>query len=195
MSGQENRERAFVRETMLRERARMTPGEHREMDGRIIAHITASPLWREARSVFGYLPVKGEPDLTALYRQAAVEGKIMAYPVCLNDSEMAFYTVDTPEDTAPGRYGIPEPVIRDEEHRVRADIETLILIPALAFDTKGYRLGYGKGYYDRYLTDARDAKTVIAAYSFQEMTKIVPTPVDKAAGWIVTENGFRHRGR
>ena len=92
---------------------------------------------------------------------------------------MRFLWIDGLDKIAPGAYNIPEP-IADEP--VANDLTALVLMPGLAFDPEGHRLGYGGGFYDRYLAEQPDHPLVALCYGFQMMehleTEVHDIPVD-----------------
>lgn len=109
----------------------------------------ALPQLKRAKTVLLFYGVGGEPDTRELLQTLLTQGKTVALPKCLPGRRMEARIVGSLDDLAPGAYGIPEPggacpgLERD-------DIE-LVLVPNLCCDRRGYRLGHGAGYYDRYL--------------------------------------------
>ena len=114
--------------------------------------LFALPAWRQAGTVFCFVSMRDEPDTTAILQQALVSGKRLCVPRCLpgNDGRMELVEITSLNDLQPGRYGILEPC----GGRTIAALEpgALALIPCLAVDKQGVRLGRGAGYYDRFLT-------------------------------------------
>ena len=114
--------------------------------------LVALPAWRQAGTVFCFVSMRDEPDTTAILQQALVSGKRLCVPRCLpgNDGRMELVEITSLNDLQPGRYGILEPC----GGRTIAALEpgALALIPCLAVDKQGVRLGRGAGYYDRFLT-------------------------------------------
>ena len=128
----------------------------------IYESLFSLPAWREAPVICGFVSVRGEPNTTPILRRAAAEGKTVALPVTITDARegnMIFRSLPDGDvgRLIPARFGIPEP---DEGCPAvsPADLSgSLILVPALAFDREGYRLGYGGGYYDRFLQGLGEA--------------------------------------
>lgn len=124
--------------------------------------LFALPAWREASVICGYISVRGELNTDPILRQAAAESKTVALPVTVTgagEGRMVFRALPEGDFSrlAPARFGIPEP---DGSCPILADNDftrALILVPALAFDSAGYRLGYGGGYYDRFLAALRES--------------------------------------
>ena len=141
-------EKAALRRALLARR-RETAQENAALDGRILEALLASPLWREADTVFCYVSVGWELSTREILRAALDAGKRLAVPRCLPGGVMRAHEVRDLSRLRPGALRIPEPgedapVIPPEELR-------LALVPALAFDRAGYRIGMGGGYYDRCL--------------------------------------------
>ena len=118
-----------------------------EKSAYICGHILKMPEYRDARCVMAYRPIRSEVDLTALIDAALKEGKRVCVPVCLEDGQMDAVAYTGKETLQRNAFGVEEPagpVVPPEEI-------DLMLCPGLAFDANGGRMGYGKGYYDRYL--------------------------------------------
>lgn len=132
-----------------------------------------SDLYRQCKSIFTYVNMGSEVETKMIIRTALDDKKIVAVPKILNNKNMIFVRITSFEDLKLGKFNILEPISTDE---IESDFETVFLIPALAFDIKNYRLGYGGGYYDRYLKDSVCLKKVGLAYSFQIVDSL---PTDK----------------
>lgn len=105
--------------------------------------------WQQAKSIFCYVSVEPEPDTRALLKAALSSGKQLAVPRVYGKGKMLAHSIDTLNCLVPGALGIPEPpnsapVLQKPD---------LVIVPCLACDKLGYRLGHGGGYYDRYLTN------------------------------------------
>ena len=144
-----------------------------------------SELYQKASSIYGYLPYNQEVRTVEMLRQAIADGKRVAVPKCYGN-EMRFLWLDDLNAVAPGYSGIPEP-IADEP--VADDETALVLMPGLAFDPQGHRIGYGGGFYDRFLSQEPGHPTLALCYDFQMVehleTEEFDIPVDQVlwAGW------------
>ncbi|MBR2047395.1 MAG: 5-formyltetrahydrofolate cyclo-ligase [Oscillospiraceae bacterium] len=144
-----------------------------------------SELYKNASSIYGYLPYNQEVRTVEMLRQAMADGKRVAVPKCYGD-EMRFLWLDDLSAVAPGYAGIPEP-IADEP--VADDKTALVLMPGMAFDPQGHRIGYGGGFYDKFLAAEPGHPTLALCYDFQMVdhleTEEFDIPVDQvlSAGW------------
>lgn len=120
-----------------------------QSDREIAARVLALPEFQAAPRVFAYYSVSPEPDTHAVIAAALEQGKTVALPVTEGKGVMHFSQPDAV--LVAGRYGIPEPDAAIP--RMVPQPGDLLLVPAMAFDRAGFRLGRGGGYYDRYLAD------------------------------------------
>ncbi len=177
-----------LRELLKQRRSSIPPEEKKRLDAAIVASITASQAYLQADTLLLYAPLSGEVDLLPLVRRARKDGKQVAFPRCDTETNTMRFHLLTPEARlSPGAYRIPEPPA--DAPICQPTESTLCLLPALSFDRAGNRLGYGKGFYDRFLEDfpGVTAGVVYAAM----MLKQVPTePHDKPVAWLFTERGM-----
>ena len=150
---------------------------------------TGLPIERgDSEIVSGFFPFKNEITTLPLLAKLASEGWTTALPVVTGEGEALRFRAWMPgEPTRPGVWDIPIPV--DAAAEVHPDV---LLVPMLAFDRRGYRLGYGGGYYDRTLAVLRALKPITAigiAYSGQEIAEVPNGSWDEPLDWIVTERG------
>lgn len=127
------------------------------------AQFAASALYREAKTIYGYLPYNQEVRTVPMLEQAIRDGKRVAVPKVYGD-EMKFIYLDDLTQVAKGYAGIPEPVA---DGPVAEDPTALVLMPGLAFDKEGNRMGYGGGFYDKFLAREPDHPTLALCYGFQ----------------------------
>jgi len=136
--------------------------------------------------VGGYHALPEEADPSLLLARLVELGCEIAFPrVAAKDAPLEFHHVPDGEVLEPGSFGIPEPL----EHWPRAQPAAL-LVPLLAFDRRGHRLGYGGGFYDRTLALLKPVAIGIA-YAGQEVASLPPGPHDMALDMVVTEHGVR----
>lgn len=137
--------RAFYREI------RKNIPERDDKQNFICRNFLDSELYNNASSLFLYAAVGSEVNIDPIIEKALSDGKKVALPLCLDkEGTMEFYFITSFDDVKVGMYGIREPN-EDICHKAEHDENTVCLLPGLCFDKKGNRLGYGKGYYDRFL--------------------------------------------
>jgi len=170
-------------------RAAMTAAEH-AAEARELAHSAAAldvPEW-----VCAYVPVRGEPGSTALLTALCAAGARVLLPVTGPPGPLQWAEFTGPDRLRRARFGLLEPA-----GEVLADAITLaelILVPALAVDRRGVRLGRGAGYYDRTLSAARPTARLIAVVRDDELLDRLPEePHDLRMGWALTPHGGLHR--
>lgn len=182
-------EKAPLRERMLKQRAQIPPRERTEASARMQEHLLASSAWRQAKTPLLYCAVRGEAATDRLLKAALEEGKELLLPRChpSRPGVMQAAPCRSPTDLRPGRFGIPEPPPANG----KPSWPDLVLVPGCAFDWRGGRLGYGGGYYDRYLA-ACPARPVLVGFAFscQIAAKVPLEPWDKTMDALCTENGF-----
>lgn len=153
------------------------------------------PFARETqqRIVSGFFPYKSEISLLLLLARLHGEGWVTSMPVVMGEGLPLVFRAWAPgEPTAPSIWDIPVPLVTAEE--VLPDV---LLMPMLAFDRRGWRLGYGGGFYDRTLEKLRKLKQVTAigvAYAAQEMAEVPHGPYDQRLDWIMTEKATTQCG-
>ena len=171
---------------MIRTKKRaMTPEQIVSASRKLGELFRASELYQKAEAIYGYLPYNQEVRTVPMLEQAIADGKRVAVPKCYGD-EMRFIWMDDLSAVAPGYANIPEPIadgpVADASH-------ALVLMPGMAFDPKGHRIGYGGGFYDKFLAAEPDHPTLALCYDFQVLEKLeteeFDIPVDQVlwAGW------------
>ena len=148
----------------IRERKRaMTEDEIVSRSRKLGEQFLASRAYREAKTIYGYLPYNQEVRTVPMLEQALRDGKTVAVPKCYGD-EMKFIVMTDLSRVEKGYAGIPEP-IADEP--VANDETALVLMPGMAFDPQGHRIGYGGGFYDKFLSREPNHPTLALCYEFQ----------------------------
>lgn len=142
--------------------------------------VRNTEAYRQADTIYGYLPFNQEVDLHALLQEALDEGKQVALPKCYG-KEMRFILVQDLSRIQHSPFGVPEPVA---DSPVATDKTGLVIVPGLVFDRRGYRVGYGGGYYDRFLCLEPDHPTIGLCYDFQLMDRLEPDPYDIAVDTV-----------
>ena len=143
--------------------------------------LFAHPLYRAAKTIYVYLSANREVRTDGIIRQAKKDGKRVAVPkVC--GSELRFFYLEEDTKLQTGSFGILEPV-----NGQKADDPTaLVLLPGLAFDRSGHRVGYGGGYYDRFLVRETEHPTLALCYGFQLFDELPAEPHDVRAEAVLS---------
>lgn len=171
---------------MLKQRAALPPDDHSE--DLICRAILAHPVYQNATTVLLYASVHGELDLTPVLTAALHVGKTVCYPRCEAGNTLDFCPIKTKDDLIAGKYGIPTPAPSIDPLFADALSGALCIVPALAADLRGYRLGYGGGYYDRFLATASVVSLCALRTSF--LLPSLPTDAyDVPCDYLCTEKG------
>lgn len=181
-------EKASLRRRMRAERHQISSEASREAGERMAVGLRTIGKWREARCVLLFQALVGEPDLSAVATEAVASGKRVVYPA-VHGRELTLWEVVFDGGWRVGAFGIKEP---DPGLSVAVAVEEidLALLPGLAFDRKGGRLGQGKGFYDRLLKDpAWRAWTVGAAFRWQTVARVPCEDHDVRMKSIIWDNG------
>jgi 5-formyltetrahydrofolate cyclo-ligase len=169
---------------MMQRRDAVTDRERRSAS--ICAGVLAIPAYVAARAIHSYLPMRSEVDTRALLADALARGKGVVVPIVVpRAEELAHAWLESLDAGAlvAGSFGTFNP--RQQRAAAPGDWD-LTIVPLLAFDRQGYRLGYGKGYYDRLLAAARTTKIGVA-FAAQEVAALPVEAHDVRLDWIVTE--------
>lgn len=154
-------EKAYLRDFFIEQRGRLCDDMKRKeaLDLEIQTRLLISPEYRAADLILLYMARPSEIATSLIMHAAFANHKKVALPVCLDQGQMMFRRIDSPADVMPGRFGILEP--KEECETVTPDTHTLCVCPSLCCDMRGYRLGFGGGYYDRYLADFPGVKAAL----------------------------------
>lgn len=148
----------------IRERKRaMTEEEIVERSNALAEKFYNSPAYQAASTIYGYLPYNQEVRTVPMLQRALDEGKRVAVPKVYGE-EMRFIYLEDLTQVSKGYAGIPEPIA---DAPVAEDKRALVLMPGLAFDPQGHRIGYGGGFYDRFLAQEPHHPTLALCYEFQ----------------------------
>jgi len=178
--------RARVRRAALARRDALAPAARARLSRRIARRVAALPEFRRASTVMAYATFRSEVDTAPLIAAALAKKKRVLLPRTVVEGRAL-----EPREFAPGAllvagaYGIPEPP-PDAPRADPADID-LVIVPGACFDEGGNRLGYGGGYYDRFLPRAGRAATVGVAFEAQVVPAVPPAEHDVPLGAVVTE--------
>ena len=152
-----------LRAAIRQQKRAMTPEEIIRKSAVLAEKFRASEAYQKAESIYGYLPYNQEVRTVPMLERAIAEGKRVAVPKVIGE-DMKFIYIRDMSRVEKGYAGIPEPV---DDGPVADDPTALVLMPGLAFDREGHRIGYGGGFYDRFLAEEPDHPTLALCYDFQ----------------------------
>ena len=174
----------------LKEKRRNIPKEKKVIyEKQISRQVTESEYFKNAQQVLVFASSDEEFDTRYIIECCRNENKSVFYPLCVDDSgNMKFFRVDSAEDLQVGMYGIYEPKHTCKEYKQKEN--DIVIVPCLSADKNGYRIGYGKGYYDRFLKDFNGV-SVCPCYE-ELLTDTLPTDkYDIKVNIIVTQNSTK----
>lgn len=182
--------KSSLRKKIRAKRESMSTEMKAELDGRIFNNIIKLRQYKLNKTILTYVSTRIEVDTFALIERALKDNKRVAVPRCVDNSrEMEFYCITSLDQLEPRTFGVLEPI--KEKCEILTDYTRgLCIVPGLAFDFEGYRLGYGKGYYDRFLGRFK-GDTVGICYSSCVKWKLVHGHYDKNTNLLVTEKYIR----
>lgn len=177
------------RTSVLEARQKLNIVDRIKIDLCVCENLVQIPEIRRARTILSYIANKDELSLSAFHDWVLRMGKRLAFPVSRPGGQMDAYIPSGTESMRKGMFGIIEPD-PDTSTFVPQEELDLILVPCIAFDDAGRRLGHGGGYYDRYLPGCTHADTVLVAYEAQKLPYIAADELDIAVNAFLTEKGF-----
>jgi len=179
----------MLRAQMLALRNSKPASELDQLSSEITARLLELPTVKEARTISTYLNIGSEVRTRGFVEWALWNGKRIIVPVVDRaNKRLIFSEFKAPEELERGDYGIPEPK-REFRRPVALEQADVILVPGVAWDLRGFRIGYGAGYYDRSVNALRThVATVGLAYDFQCVSNVPRSRYDRRVDRIVTES-------
>jgi 5-formyltetrahydrofolate cyclo-ligase len=181
--------KASLRSRFLQHRQQLPANLWREFSDRLCQHLQNSPEFANAQTILAYQSCRQEPDLTYLFDRC---NKQWGLPRCAG-KDLIWHVWQPSEPLRTGAYDILEPV--PDSPVLTPDRVDLMLVPAVALDRQGYRLGYGGGYYDRLRANPVWSKipTIGIAFDFAYIDTLPIDPWDLKLDAVCTELGYRTR--
>ncbi|MDW8095840.1 MAG: 5-formyltetrahydrofolate cyclo-ligase [Aquificaceae bacterium] len=179
-----------LRAQAIKKREELSQRERQELSKQILNRLISLPQLSGARSVLLFYPHRGEPDIRPLISKLILEGYQTLFPKVV-DKGLKLVRVEREEDLKPGAFGILEPSQGEE---VEPEKVELALVPGLLFDKEGYRLGYGKAYYDRLLGRLGGLKVGVC-YEFQVVEEVPRDSWDEPVDLVVTDANIYTGGK
>ena len=185
-----------LRREVLKARSRLSPLEVAQKSELITWRVLSLGEFRRARTIMAYMDFRNEVKTGELIRASMAMGKRVAVPLTDLQHKRLIPSLlqDFPGDLAPGAWGILEPRPGSLRPLEPEELD-LVIVPGVAFDEKGNRLGYGGGFYDRFLPQTRPGAVWLAlAFELQICPEISPGPHDCPVHLIVTEERVIYTG-
>jgi 5-formyltetrahydrofolate cyclo-ligase len=175
-----------LRSRLLQHRQQLPANLWREYSDRICEQLQNSPQFANARTILAYQSCRQEPDLTYLFERC---DKLWGLPRC-TDNDLIWHAWQPSEPLQTGAYGILEPAL--DSLVLTPDSVDLMLVPAVALDRQGYRLGYGGGYYDRLRANPAwgNIPTIGITFDFAFVDALPIDPWDLRLDAVCTELGY-----
>lgn len=179
-----------IRKAMQTAFSKLDEKEHDDISDELQAVLFASDLWKQANTIGVYLSVGSEWDTRNIVEQALAEGKRVAVPKTIPDTKgLVFYEMtDWAQIIEDGHYGLAEPDIEETDPIDKNDMD-LLIVPGLVFTKNGYRIGFGGGYYDRFLTDFIHP-TASLVHTRQIVDSFPIESFDIPVHYLITEQGI-----
>ncbi len=183
------KDKQTLRRTLL-ERLRRQPEHSRiQKSGRIERRLVRLAAYRRAKAVFCYVSVGSEVNTRSILGRILRDGKTLTVPMALGGGRMKALRIHQANRDLrrTGLFGIPVPS-RSSHRRISLKTLDLVIVPGVAFDAAGHRLGRGGGYFDRFLSriPARVPRVGLA-FEFQKVRKVPKHPHDEPVHWLITE--------
>lgn len=179
-----------LRAEYVRIRTKISPALRATTDARILQRLVELPTWREARLVLTYVSFGSEVDTHGLMQAAWSAGKQVAVPRCRRSHSLDFYVISSEDDLEPGLRGLMEPSPDCGRPLTPPQmVGSLCIVPGLVFDADGYRIGYGGGYYDRFLAFYPGEKVALVRSRQLSGNPLPRDEHDVPVDWLVSESG------
>lgn len=181
-------EKQRLREERLAARETLSEKERVRLNDCITKKLLASPEYADAATVLTYVSVSSEVSTRMIIERALCDGKTVAVPRCLPGHCLEFVAIASLEQLVAAPFNLLEPakelpaVTEDQKNN------SICIVPALLVDTKGYRLGYGAGFYDRFLSTYPGKKICLAYQQNLSRTMLPHTALDVAVDMVITES-------
>ena len=181
-----------LRKRLIYERSNIDEGKRKQYDTAIFEKLVSLKEYRESDLILVYASYNGEVDTYRLIDRAITDGKKVACPRCRIGRDIPlldFYMITSTDDLIPGYKGIPEPRTDRTDKLTGEEIQgCLVIVPLVGYDKACNRLGYGKGFYDRFFKANMDLKKIGLAYRCQEEDMLPTDEYDIKLDMIVNES-------
>lgn len=180
-------EKNEIRNKYKQIRKNMAPAVKKEKDFKIFTRIINSIEYKNCKILLTYVSTEIEVDTIMLINHAINDGKIVAVPKCVSGTRnMEFYIIKSISDLSTGAFSVLEPN-EDSCQRITSFANSICIVPALVYDLCGFRLGYGKGYYDRFISAHKNIYRIGIGYCCCTVNKLNRGRYDMPVNMLITE--------
>ncbi len=191
-------EKGYIRKQGIRSRYlglrnNLSAGERKQKSQEIWEHVKGDPKYQAARAVLVYMDYRSEVMTTGLVEELLADTSKKVFAPKVEGMHIRFYEIKSLDELKKGYQGIREPEENPERRftpDMAARLEAVVLVPGAAFDRQRGRIGYGKGFYDRFFSDYGEVYGIALSFSCQIAKEIPMEPHDRRPDIIVTENGI-----
>ena len=179
-----------IREEILGLRGEIPSSQKSEHSHSIFQKLIGLDFFKTSQNIMAYVAFRNEVDTLPVIRHCLSESKRIIVPMTVPKTrELLLSELKDPErDLRPGTFGVPEPAPEFIRPFPAQDLD-LILVPGVAFDEQGFRIGYGAGYYDRFFARlTRKIPSIGLAFELQIIDRVPAEPTDQPVDFIITEN-------
>lgn len=188
----------YLKKQQLRKEAKayrksLSEENRRDKSDKIKKFLKEMPAYQDATVILMYASLADEVETLSFIEDLLRKGSQEVYCPVTTGTEMDFYQILSLDELKEGNFHVLEPEISENRHlKLSDDIHYCMIIPGLMFDKQGNRLGYGKGYYDKYLAKVPEninLTTIALSYEAMVKDKIPAEETDRRVNYVVTENG------
>ncbi|MDF2590762.1 MAG: 5-formyltetrahydrofolate cyclo-ligase [Clostridia bacterium] len=184
-------QKKLIRTSILNKRNSLTQQEIKDAERLIVNNLLKLNQFIQSQNIFCYVSFRSEVPTEGIISHCQQQGKNVYIPVCVNETkEMLISHYDDDVILAASKYGVQEPT-KETIKIADREILDIAIMPGAVFDSKGYRVGYGAGYYDKFFAHAKNRIYKVAlAFSFQIIDEVPHDHFDIPVDCIVTEQGI-----
>ena len=179
-----------IRNKLLLNRNYLPLLERSDYSKQIMENLISHDSFVSAKNILIYVGYQSEVDTRDIIRYAMQNGKKVYCPKVLRPDYMEFYSIKALSDLIPGFKGIPEPFITHKCYVPKEEDQLLMIMPLVGFDCDKNRLGYGSGFYDRYLQNYTFIPTIALGFECQKYDSIPSEATDRKPDIIITEKNI-----
>lgn len=166
-------------------RKNLSPKVKTKLDDKIAENLFALDEYKSCKTLLAFVSKDIEVDTERIITQAFSDGKAVAVPRCISDKIMKFYIIESYSDLESGYFGLLEPKKSCPE--LKDFNNSICLVPGLAYDKHGYRVGFGKGYYDRFLGEYKGVSVGVCYSNFID-EQLPKDEFDRPVDILITDN-------